>query len=164
MPGVADLLAPWRSTALLGTTPHHVTLLFPWVDPPIDDSSTQTLVDVVGTWEPFDAELVGVRALNSGVVVLTPEPAERFLDLTAQLSRAFHGLEPYGGRYPAIPHLTIARAGDEVEATAVRRDIEAAIGPHLPISFCVDHLGVNICDESSWWTVHTRLQFGAPAD
>jgi len=78
VPGVADLLSPWRSTALRGITPHHVTLLFPWVDPPIADAAMETLVNVVGTWEPFDAELVGVPALNSGVVVLSPEPAERF--------------------------------------------------------------------------------------
>lgn len=165
---VGDLLAPWRSSALTGSSPHHVTVLYPWLAPPISAEMASGLQGVAAEIEPFDAQLTGVDTFDSGVVYLTPEPAERFAELTTSFCRLFPDCQPYHGLEP-VPHLTAARirGEDSVNPTALEDladEVRQRVEPMLPFAFTAHGLSLATSDDRGRWSRHSYHPFRSASD
>jgi 2'-5' RNA ligase len=103
--------------------PFHVTLLFPFGEE-VDEAR-----EFFAGREPFEFELTRVAAWPD-VVYLVPEPDDELRSLMGALFERFPEWPPYGGIHEeVIPHATLA---EEVDAAAVRDDVERRVAPHLP--------------------------------
>jgi len=125
--------------AALGV-PAHVTVLFPFVPPPlITPGVVDALAAAVATVSAFGCELGGTSWFGEDVLYLPPQPDEPFRALTRAVCAAFPGYLPYGGAFAdTIPHLTVGER--PAGGVADLREAEAAVLPELPVRFRVDQV------------------------
>jgi 2'-5' RNA ligase len=106
--------------------PFHVTLLYPFAPP---GEQVEEARAFFAEQLPFQFELTRV-ATWPDVVYLVPEPGDRLRALMRALFARFPYWPPYGGVHKqVIPHATL---GEEIDAAAVRGEIERRVAPHLP--------------------------------
>jgi 2'-5' RNA ligase len=110
--------------------PFHMTLLYPFAprEALTDDLLADTRAFFAGH-EPFDFELTRIAAWPR-VVYAVPEPDAALRVCMQELFARFPQWPPYGGVHAeVVPHATLA---EEVDAAAVRDEIERRLAPHLP--------------------------------
>lgn len=141
--------------------PAHVTLLFPFVEPPaIDATVLERAGRALRRIGAFDVRFRQVTSFDAGpdtegVVWLAPEPATPFVSMTGALVEAFPGHQPYGGIHDeVIPHLTLANVDVDVPA------LEAAARPHLPFRRRVAAAVLLVEDGAGRWRAARRLSLG----
>jgi 2'-5' RNA ligase len=106
--------------------PFHVTLLYPFAPP---GELVEEARPFFAGQPPFDFALTRVAAWPD-VVYAVPEPDEQLRACMRELFARFPQWPPYGGVHEdVIPHATL---GEDVDAAAVRDEIERRVGPHLP--------------------------------
>ena len=106
--------------------PFHVTLLYPFAPPGelVDEAR-----EFFAAQPSFDFALTRI-ATWPDVVYAVPEPDEELRVCMRELFARFPQWPPYGGIHEdVIPHATL---GEEIDAAAVRDEIERRVGPHLP--------------------------------
>ena len=109
-------------TVALGI-PFHVTLLWPFGD--LADEAREFFAER----QPFEFALTRVATWPT-VVYLAPEPDGELRALMRALFARFPEWPPYDGiHHEVIPHATL---GEDVDAEAVRADIERRVAAHLP--------------------------------
>jgi 2'-5' RNA ligase len=130
--------------------PAHITLLFPFLDPPsIDDEALARLESIFEGANAFPFSLDAVRRFPQGVLWLSPTPSAPFVDLTVRIAAAFPSCPPWAGEYDEIiPHLTIGLTKG-IEADA----IDAELQPKLPISSAATRVDLMTEEASGEWTV-----------
>ena len=110
--------------------PFHVTLLYPFA--PAEELTTALLDDVRSFFaarEPFAFELTRVASWPE-VVFAVPEPDDDLRECMRALFARYPQWPPYGGIHDVvIPHATL---GEEIDAAAVRDEIERRAAPYLP--------------------------------
>jgi hypothetical protein len=132
---VADpVIGRWRASydraAALGV-PAHVTLLYPFLPPPVPASVVARLRTLLGSVTGWRATYATFARFPGEVLCLEPSPAELFVALTALLAGEWPQCPPYGGAYDTvIPHLTLC---DGVPA-AVADAAAADVAPLLPLA------------------------------
>lgn len=88
--------------------PAHVTLLYPFLDPSRIGPDVLTAIHrVTDRVDAFTYRLVG-RGTWPGTLYATVEPERPFRSLFEALAAAFPSHPIYRGRFPFIPHVTIA--------------------------------------------------------
>ncbi|MFL6020369.1 MAG: 2'-5' RNA ligase family protein [Gaiellaceae bacterium] len=110
--------------------PFHVTLLYPFAprEALTDDLLADTRAFFAGH-EPFDFELTRIAAWPR-VLYAVPEPDAALRACMQELFARFPQWPPYGGLHAeVVPHATLA---EEVDAAAVRDEVERRLAPHLP--------------------------------
>jgi 2'-5' RNA ligase len=114
-----------------GGVPAHLTVLYPFLAPPlIDDAVLASLAALFAAVPAFAFTLDRVGWFGDEVVWLGPRDARPFRALTALAWEAFPACAPYGGQYAdLVPHLTIGEQGDP----AALRAAGHAVRPHLPV-------------------------------
>ncbi|WP_433290852.1 2'-5' RNA ligase family protein [Actinoplanes sp. CA-030573] len=124
-----DLAAAWG-------VPAHVTVLYPFLPAAeLDEHVLATLKRIVAGVPAFFLTLDGIDWFGDRTVWLSPNPAEPFRRLTAEVVAHFPGYLPYGGAFDeVVPHLTIGEGHPVEELTAAGE----AILPYLPIHARVD--------------------------
>lgn len=150
-PMVGEFRLQYDPSARAGMPPH-ITVLYPFVDP--SQLTEQFLTDLdrlLRDSAAFEYTLTEVREFEQGVLYLTPEPAERFITLTAMASTRF-GIQPFGGAFPTvIPHLTVTQSAAEAE----RRRIGSLLMLALPRTARASEAWVMVgSNDSKWTTVH----------
>jgi 2'-5' RNA ligase len=106
--------------------PFHVTLLYPFAPP--GDLVEEARAFFAGQ-RPFDFVLTRIAAWPD-VVYAVPEPDEQLRACMRELFAVFPQWPPYGGIHEdVIPHATLA---EEVDAAALRDEIERRVAPYLP--------------------------------
>jgi hypothetical protein len=116
--------------------PAHVTVLHPF-RAVVDEATALIVESIAGGFETFDATFAGLGRFDGEVVFLTPEPLERFRQMTRQFVQTFPDCPPYGGAFPdPHPHLTVGSGLDRVTADALDRSLVDG----LPIVSHVDRL------------------------
>jgi hypothetical protein len=111
----------------------HVTVLSPFLDPPLDAGDLQRVEQVVRRHRAFEFALRRVDIFPNGIVHALPDPDDGFRRLTAELVAAFPQCPPYAGEFPdPVPHLTLDLAHGEVTEASVT----AAVGDFLPATGC----------------------------
>jgi 2'-5' RNA ligase len=110
--------------------PFHVTLLSPFA--PRDELTDELLSETRAFFaprRPFEFELTRI-ATWPRVVYAVPEPDDELRDLMQALFARFPHWPPYEGIHDqVVPHATL---GEEVDAAAVRDEIERRVAPLLP--------------------------------
>src|SRR5437870_4853994 len=112
VPEAEPVVGRWRAgrdpSARAGL-PAHITLLYPFVPPPLLDTAVDDAVaDALATFHAFPFRLART-ATFPGVLYLAAEPAQPFVDLTNVMTRRWPEHPPYEGRYDdVVPHLTVA--------------------------------------------------------
>jgi 2'-5' RNA ligase len=146
----APVVDRWRerSTGM----PPHVTLLFPFVAP-VTDALVAELQALFAPVAPFAVELRELRRFP-GVLYLEPEPAAPFANFTDELVRRHPDQPPYGGAFPAVPHLTVVQGDDGLLDRA-----EQDVRPALPI--VAEAREALLLEEGSPWRVRARFPFSA---
>jgi hypothetical protein len=111
--------------------PFHVTLLYPFA--PRNELSDALLVQTRAFFAevaPFDFELTRIAAWPT-VVYAVPEPDQELRACMRALFARFPEFPPYGGIHDeVVPHATL---GEDVDAAAVRGEIERRVAPYLPV-------------------------------
>ena len=152
---IARIRRRWDLGASLGARPH-VTILYPFLPESMLTAQVRTdLAAIARNVQPFDVHFGVVRSFD-GVLWIEPEPAAPFRLLTAAVVAHWPDWPPYGGIFDdVIPHLTVAES-----ATAVRRNVGAAIAAALPFTRRASTLEVWRQDEARRWRPHWRLPLG----
>lgn len=123
----------WRfDPSARGRMPPHVTVLYPFVLPPLSDEVIHTLRDLFAGVAPFRFSLTQVAWFGERVVYLVPEPSGPFEDLTWKVVEKFPGYLPYGGAYGTdrvVPHLTLGTSGP----SAALRRAALKVASRLPV-------------------------------
>lgn len=140
--------------------PAHVTVLYPFVRPPVDVEALERLASALTDVEPFECEFPRVEWFGDDVVWLAPSPAAPFRDMTAAVSLAFPDHPPYSGQFDdVVPHLTVGHGG-----LAAMRVAEADLTPKLPVRARADRVHVmegTTAPDS--WRVVAEISLRAPA-
>jgi 2'-5' RNA ligase len=106
--------------------PFHVTLLYPFAPPGELVAEARAFF---GACAPFDLSLTRVAAWPD-VVYAVPEPDDALRACMHALFDRFPQWPPYAGSHDeVIPHATL---GENVDAAAVRDEIERRLAPYLP--------------------------------
>jgi 2'-5' RNA ligase len=116
--------------------PFHLTLLSPFA--PREELSDPLLADVRAFFAeqaPLEFTLTRI-AMWPRVVYAVPEPDTELRACMRALFDRFPQYPPYGGEFAeVVPHATL---GEEVDAAAVRADVERRVAPHLPKQYRLD--------------------------
>lgn len=158
-----DLVQRWRpfdAVPLVGV-PSHVTVLFPWVPPPVPTTDLRRLDDLVRRFEPFEFTLTEVRRFGTEVVYVAPEPSVPFTALTEAVVGIWPNHPPYEGEFDEpIPHLTLVHGGAPEHMAAAGDEVEGL----LPIRSRAEELWLMV---GGWdppvWRVTGRYRFGEGA-
>lgn len=141
VPGVEAVVGDYRlrldPSAGWGV-PAHVTVVYPFVPPPVGVDVLDRLRVALASVPPFECVFSRVEwFLDDEVMWLAPEPDRPFRVLTDAVWRAFPGFPPYGGRFAdVVPHLTVGANGD----MAAMRSAAAELAPRLPVTVFVDRV------------------------
>ena len=123
----------WRfDPSARGRMPPHVTVLYPFVLPPLSDEVIHTLRDLFAGVAPFRFSLTQVAWFGERVAYLVPEPSGPFESLTWKVVEKFPGYLPYGGAYGTdrvVPHVTFGTSG----RTAALRRAALKVAKRLPV-------------------------------
>lgn len=111
----------------------HVTLLAPFLAPPLTAAARRRLERVLDRHRALDFDLRRVATFPNGIVHALPEPDAGFRRLTADLVAAFPQCPPYAGEFPdPVPHLTL----DLVHGEVTEASVKAAVAGVLPAVGC----------------------------
>ena len=140
-PALEPLVGPYRrrlDRAAGWGVPPHVTVLYPFVRPPVDARTLERLAHALADVAAFETVFARVEWFGDDVVWLAPEPDRPFRDLTEAVWRAFPDHPPYGGRFEdVVPHLTVGH----IDLPAMR-EAAAALAADLPVRARVDRVWV----------------------
>lgn len=136
VPDVEDLVSPYRRTLTAdgANVPAHITLMSPFFAPSEMSSGVNARIGrIAGAFPAFDFSLTGVARFPGGVMYLTPEPVQPFLDLIRMLRQEFTEVSPYWDQFPeVIPHTTVADAALADDSISLDQ-VESAIWKQLPV-------------------------------
>src|SRR6478752_1150887 len=117
----------------------HITLLGPFLDDPTP-ADLDRVGQIAAATAPYDFSLTAVAEFPDGLLLLPPEPADGFRELTRRLVAAFPQCPPYAGAFPdPVPHLTLDRRGGGIDAASVR----ATLGTTLPARCRADRVALH---------------------
>ncbi len=148
---VGDFRMRYDPSARPGIPPH-ITIMYPFLDP--HQLNPQVLADLdtlFKTTNAFNYQLTEAREFEQGVLYLAPEPAQRFIDITARVGKRFAVL-PFGGAFPTVvPHLTVTQSAPSHE----RKRIGAALSGALPQSGQASEVWLMVGhNDTTWKRVH----------
>ena len=159
------LIGAWRDRYDLASTtgvPAHVTVLFPFIPPwQIGAEHEEGLREVFAGLQPFEFRLARTGRFGDAVLFLAPEPAEPFVAMTAAVFARFPEHPAYGWvGSDIVPHMTVAHCGDPAtcDDPAVLDEIEAAVGPGLPIEARATE--ALLMEGNGRWRIRARLPLG----
>lgn len=121
----------------------HITLLAPFLPEP-SAADLERVAKIAEAASPWTYDLAGVEMSAGGNIHLSPEPAEPFAALTAELSAAFPQCPPYAGRFEPVPHLTV----DHVAGGADLDSTRTSLAPVLPARCRADRISLQ------WYANH----------
>lgn len=139
--------------------PAHVTVLYPFVIPPLDDHVLAGVAEVVVRHPTFTVTFRRTERFGDRVLYLVPEPLEPFLELTRSLVARFPDHPPYAGEVALDdlrPHCTVCHSDDQ----DLLRAAAESLATMPPVVQVVDHVTVLAEDDRQEWQVIARLPLG----
>lgn len=135
--------------------PAHVSVLYPFLPA---DMLTEQVISTLR--ELFDcASTISVKfdecRRRENFVYLLPDPIDPLEALIRRATQRWPDVVPYGGKYEAKPHLTVAMRTSDDTAAAIERDVAV----ELPISTEL-HEAWLVIYSGGQWTLRERFQFG----
>ena len=141
--------------------PPHITLLYPWVAPPVAEDSMMRMKAVLATSEPFDVSFLTLARFGDEVLYLVPEDNGQLDRLARELAEAFPETPPYGNTsLEPIPHLTVA-SGSGLDLDSLQTELESELKSELPLKYRVEQVSVLFCSTNGYWRTVSLHQLGA---
>lgn len=145
VPTAVPVIGRWyeQTSAAADGMPPHLTLLWPWVEAPVDPASVYRATTAVAGIAPFEITFARCGRFP-GVLYLAPSPAPPVELLIRRLGEALPDQPAYGGWFGAAPppHLTVAKSADEAELDLIQAAVEAALRPRA-LSVLVDKVSIS---------------------
>jgi 2'-5' RNA ligase len=143
--------------------PAHITVLFPFKPPAqLTEAVLADLQRLFSRLPPFSCSLASLGVFPKALY-LAPAPGEPFVEMTRAVHEQFPETPPYNGEFDEIvPHLTLAHFADERSAEQVVREVEAEVGPQLPIRIEVTEVCL-LDNARGEWCVHSGFPLGSGA-
>lgn len=137
--------------------PAHVTILYPFKPPDeIGPDDIMALNDLLKKEPSFTISFRELRRFPD-TLYLVPQPAAPFLRLIEVICKRFPDTPPYGGEFAdAIPHLTVAQAGDAGQLDAIAAEFNQIAKGQLPIRARVKEVAL-IENSLDRWQVRERF-------
>lgn len=159
------LFSPWRDAIEAKRIPPHVTLLYPWRTPPLDDRDIDAVRATIANCAAFPITFSAIgRFPRDGVLYLKVQNNGPLRTLMQAIHRAFPETPPYGGKFlEVIPHLTIATAENDFQLDQLEQEVHARLEAHLPLSAEVQSVVVAQEDLIGVWSTVAELSLFAPA-
>lgn len=150
----------WREAAPAGIPPH-VTLLYPWRTPPVDEASLVALRDAIRGTAPFSITLDGIDTFPQGVVYASIADHDGLRKLMRSIAARFPDTPPYGGRFgsEAVPHLTLAQV-EPAALAATTSAVGAALEGLLPLMIGVTSVSAFEQSDDGMWAVTVTVPLG----
>jgi 2'-5' RNA ligase len=141
--------------------PAHITVLFPFKPPAqVSEAVIVDLQRLFARLPPFTCSLASLGVFPKALY-LVPKPGEPFVEMTRAVHERFPETPPYNGEFDEIvPHLTLAHFPDHVAVEQVVRDVEAEVGPQLPIRIEVTEVCL-LDNAGGEWCVQSSFPLGA---
>jgi 2'-5' RNA ligase len=151
VPEAEPLVAEWRERydpAAARGVPAHITLLYPFVPPPLHNEILGELAALFGSIDAFTIRFDHFGRFAQ-TLYLEPDDDERIKSIITEIRRRWPDNKPYGGLYDGvIPHLTIA---DRQQQQELLTKIERAIAPDLPLKAGLAEAWLIVCDKEGRW-------------
>ena len=145
--------------AALGMPPH-VTLLYPWKNPTLEDVDLQRLEAALAPFEPFEVRFNRLETFSAGVVYLAFEDETVPRAMMKAIFTAFPDTPPYAGAFPdPSPHLTVAKCPPE-QLDRWKDEIGSALD--LPLSFSVQEVAVFEQGDNRRWSKRHTVRLRQP--
>lgn len=150
------LISPWHSK--LETTqkgiPPHITLLWPWKNPPIESNDIETLKTILKDTKPFSITFDKIEYFQNGTIFLACEDVRTIQKIMKKIFEAFPECKPYNGEFQnPTPHVTIAKIPDQTALPQIYEEICKALKPNLPLTYTVDEVIVMKELETRDWKI-----------
>jgi len=157
VPEAEPVVGRWRAArdpSARAGLPAHITVLYPFVPPPLLDAGVEgALAGVLAAFHTFPFRLTRT-ATFPGVLYVAAEPPQPFVDLTNAMSHRWPEHPPYEGRYvDVVPHLTVAM-GRRVRSVARR------VEHGLPIDATARELWLMTSGTTGRWSARRRFSLG----
>jgi 2'-5' RNA ligase len=135
-PGLIGLLSPWREAMAAKGIPPHVTLLYPWRTPPLDDGDIGAVRAAISNCAGFPITFPAIgRFPTDRTLYLKIQNNVPLRTLMQNIHSAFPETPPYRGEFrEVIPHLTITTADSDLELDQIEKEAGARLEGHLPLS------------------------------
>lgn len=135
-PGLAPLLSPWRDANEAKGIPPHVSLLYPWRTPPLNDRDVDAVRATIANCAAFPITFSAIgRFPRKRVLYLKIENNVPLRTLMETIHGEFPETPPYRGEHPeVIPHLTIATADDDFALDRLEREVRLRLEGRLPLA------------------------------
>ena len=135
--------------------PAHITLLYPWVTPPIDEAAVQRLRAAVDRAAPYEIVFRGIGRFERALY-LRPDDDGQTLDLAGRIAAFFPDYPPYGGRFASpVPHLTVAEVEESLEP--IIHTCGPALLAGLPLAATVTSVTVMESGDDGLWSVRATV-------
>jgi 2'-5' RNA ligase len=146
----------WRAMAAFGVPPH-VSVLFPWRQPPLDETDIADLRRALTGLPRFPIEFDSVQCFDRGVVYAALRDSGSLTQLMRKVWSAFPETPPYGGEFAEpTPHLTLAKCSpDDLEGT--HAELTRTLAGRLPVQFEVSSVAVLVEAEDGIWQEAARV-------
>ena len=155
-PVVGEWRTRWNPAAAAGL-PAAVTLLYPFVAPPVPPSAVDALRAFFALVPPWDVTYASCARFGADVLYVAPEAAAPFVALTDGLVAAWPDHPPYGGAYDSvIPHLAVTIGAP----AAAMAEAEAAVTARLPFAARAREAWLVSTGADGRWDVEAKLPFG----
>lgn len=135
-PHLTPVFSLWRESIEAKGIPPHVSLLYPWRTPPLDERAIDAVRAVIANRTAFPIAFSAIgRFPRDRAVYLKIQNNLPLRVLMQAIHSAFPETPPYGGRFfQVIPHLTIATAENDFELDQLEQEVHARLEAHLPLS------------------------------
>jgi 2'-5' RNA ligase len=118
--------------------PAHVTILYPFMDPPLIDAATlATLRGIAQSVPSFNYRMATTQRF-AVALYLQPDPEAPFQALTDRVFEAFPDYPPFAGKFDTVvPHVTVAH-GDEPLLCELEVELRIALPPAGVMARCTE--------------------------
>ncbi|MDC2954302.1 2'-5' RNA ligase family protein [Streptomyces gilvifuscus] len=149
VPEAEPAVRTWRERydpAARAGVPAHVTVLFPFLHASLVGHGTCAVLDeIFGRHRSFEVRFEACGRFP-GLLYLAPDPELPFRRLTEAVVDRWPEVPPYGGKYEAHPHLTVAQGQDD----AVLDEIETGLRAALPFTARVPTVDLVVFSGTEW--------------
>lgn len=163
IPEVEPIVAPvrrWYDPSAAHGVPAHITLLYPWREPPLMGVDLQAIEAALRGTAPYSVTFRGVGRFER-TLFLQPDDRGETRALMARLAERFPEHPPHGGQHTeAVPHLTVADVPGDLEPLLA--SYAPALLAALPIEVPVQAVSIIESRDDGQWIVAARIPLAAP--
>ncbi|MBP9731977.1 MAG: 2'-5' RNA ligase family protein [Candidatus Magasanikbacteria bacterium] len=155
------LISKWYTkleTATHGVPPH-ITLLWPWISPPIGYSEIEILKNAVKNSKAFSITFDKIEYFQNGTIFLSCKDAKMIQNIMKKIFTAFPECKPYNGEFQnPTPHLTIAKVPDQTVFSEIYNEICTVLKPNLPLTCSIDEITIMKELKTKNWEIVETVQ------